>query len=286
LQAPPTGVPENYREVVVAPPHPEGGQAKPSAAIAALPRWMQAKAPIWVPTSDILPNRFRSGMLLIFLLGVLGWAAIAFAAKWNSAYSPGPLTEGHAAFGCDLCHSSFARVPTASCQSCHADKAATAIHQEKKVGCADCHSEHRGAKFDIARDVGSGCQSAGCHVTVHAAEKRLLAQQGPPQPGLKVPPAVALAAHFEAGDAMHDKHANLTAACAACHTNGDPSLLETNAKQPSIRMKELRDIRMRCLGCHGFGPEATLRERCYSCHLEHPSDKAAVLTVLRFPDAP
>jgi thioredoxin reductase (NADPH) len=281
----PSKLPENYRDVVVAPPR-EVGQAKPSAAIAAPPRWMQAKAPIWVPTSDILPNRFRSGMLLICLLGVLGWAAVAFGAKWNSAYSPGPLTEAHAAFGCASCHSSFSRVPDASCQSCHSDKVATAIHQQKKVGCADCHSEHRGAKFDIARDVGSGCQSSGCHVTVHAAELRLLARQGAPEPGLKVPPAVALAAHFEAGDAMHDKHANLKAACAACHTNGDPGLLEANAKQPAIRIKELKDLRMRCLGCHGFGPEATLRERCYSCHLEHPADQAAVLTVLRFPDAP
>jgi thioredoxin reductase (NADPH) len=283
LQAPPANVPGNYRDVVVAPAR-EAGQAKPSAAISALPRWMQAKAPIWVPTSDILPNRFRSGMLVIFLLGVLGWAAIAFAAKWNSAYSPGPLTEVHAAFGCASCHSSFARVSDANCQSCHADKTAAAIHQQKKVSCEDCHSEHRGAKFDIARDVGSGCQSAGCHVTVHAAQKRLLAKQAAPEPGLKVPPAVALAAHFEAGDAMHDKHANLKAACAACHTGGDPGLLDANPKQPAIRVKELKDIRMRCLDCHGFGPEATLRERCYSCHLEHPTEKAAVLTVLRFPD--
>jgi thioredoxin reductase/pSer/pThr/pTyr-binding forkhead associated (FHA) protein len=285
LNDPPQHIPGQYREVVVA-PQKEAGQAKPSAAIAALPRWLQAKAPIWVPTSDILPNRFRSGMLVIFVLGVVGWAGLAFAKKWNTAYSPGPLTDAHAAFECNSCHSTFARVADTSCQACHADKAATAIHAQKKVSCDDCHSEHRGAKFDIARNVGAGCQSAGCHVTVHTAEKALLAKQGPPQPGLKVPPAVALAAHFEAGDAMHDKHANLTAACAACHTGGDPSLLDANPKQPAIRVKELKDIRMRCLGCHGFGPEATLRQRCYSCHLEHPSDKAAILTTLRFPDAP
>ena len=285
MEVAPKQIPGHYKDVVVAPQR-EAGQAKPSAAIAALPRWLQAKAPIWVPTSDILPNRFRTVMLLIFVLGVLGWTAIAFAKKWNSAYSPGPLSAGHSAFACASCHSSFATVSTASCQSCHADKAATAIHQQKKIGCAECHSEHRGAKFDIARNVGAGCQSAGCHVTVHTAQKRILAQQGAPEPGLKVPPAVALAAHFEAGDAMHDKHANLKASCAACHTGGDPSLAEVNGKQPAIRTKELRDIRMRCLGCHGFGPEATLRQRCYSCHLEHPSDKAAILTTLRFPDAP
>ncbi|HTC34597.1 MAG TPA: NAD(P)-binding domain-containing protein [Bryobacteraceae bacterium] len=284
-QEAPKQIPGQYREVVVAPPR-EAGQAKPSAAIAALPRWMQAKAPIWVPTSDILPNRFRSVLLLIFVLGVLGWAGVAFAKKWNSAYSPGPLTESHAAFGCEMCHSSFASVQMASCLGCHADKTATAIHQQIKVGCTSCHSEHRGAKFDSARNVGAGCQSAGCHVTVHAAQKQLLAKQGAPEPGLQVPPAVALAAHFEAGDKMHDKHANLKAGCAACHTGGDPSLAAVDPQHPTVRTKELKDIRMRCLSCHGFGPDATLRQRCYSCHLEHPDEKAAIITTLRFPDVP
>jgi thioredoxin reductase/pSer/pThr/pTyr-binding forkhead associated (FHA) protein/ferredoxin len=281
----PENIPGNYREVVVPPPHVEGGQAKPSASISALPHWMQAKAPIWVPTSDILPNRFRSRMLLIGLLCVLGWAAIAFAAKWNSAYSPGPLNASHAAFGCESCHSSFARVSDTSCRACHADQKASAIHQSQMVGCAGCHSEHRGAKFDIARNVGSGCQAAGCHVTVHTAERNLLLRQAPPQPGLHAP-TVAFAAHFEAGDALHDKHANLAAACAACHTGGDPTILDANPQKPEIRTNELKAMRLRCLGCHGFGPEATLRERCYSCHLEHSSEKSAILTMLRFPDSP
>jgi len=285
LQAGLRQIPENYREVSLAPSHPEAPQPKPSAGIAALPHWLQAKAPIWIPSSDILPNRFRSAMLAIFVLGVLGWAVAAFAEKWNSAYSPGPLTEAHAAFGCNSCHGAFASVPAASCQACHADQKASAIHAQHQVACPSCHAEHRGATFDIARNVGDGCQSSGCHVTVHDAEKRILAKQAAPEPGLKVPPAVALAAHFEAGDAMHDKHANLKEACAACHTGGDPSLAALDPKQPGIRVKELKDIRMRCLNCHGFGPQATLGERCYSCHLEHPSDKAAVITTLRFPAA-
>ncbi len=285
LQLAPKDVPGQYRDVVVAPPHAEVGQAKPSTAIAALPRWMRAKAPIWVPTSDIFPNRFRTGMLLLFVLVVVAWTAVAFAAKWNSAYSPGALTKAHAASGCASCHSGFARVADTSCQSCHADKTATTIHQQTKVACTDCHSEHRGVKFDIARNVGAGCQAAGCHVSVHDAEKKLLAQQGPPEPGLKVPTAVALAAHFEAGDALHDKHSNLNAACAACHTRGDTRLLKINPAQPAVRTQELKAIRMRCLGCHGFGPEATLRARCYSCHLEHPTEKAAIITTLNFPDA-
>lgn len=283
----PEEVPGQYREVVVAPPHAEGGKAKPSEAISALPNWLQAKAPIWVPTSDILPNRFRNTLLSIFLLGVLGWGALAFAKKWNSAYTPGPLTEAHAAFGCESCHSGFKGVADAQCQACHTDEKPRTVHAQAQAECVSCHSEHRGAKFDIARDVSSGCQSAGCHVTVHSEQKQILAKQSPPEPGLKVPQAVALGVKFEAGDAMHDKHANLKAACAACHTGGDQSLLEVNAKQPAIREKELHDIRMRCLGCHGFGPEATLGQRCYSCHVEHPGPAAkAILTTLQFSSTP
>jgi thioredoxin reductase (NADPH) len=285
LQPATENVPEEYKNVVTAPAR-EAGQAKPSAAISAMPRWMQAKAPIWVPTSDILPNRFRARIVLVATLGVLCVAAVALAAKWNSAFSPGPLTQAHAAFSCELCHTTAGRVADVSCQGCHDGKTARPVHAQHRVECAACHSEHHGATFDLARNVGSGCQAAGCHVTVHAAEKKFLAGQPKPDPSLKIPPAVALAAHFEAGDAMHDKHSTLSAACAACHTGGDPSLLDAKPDQPGIRARELKDIRMRCLACHGFGPETTLRERCYSCHLEHPTEKAEILTVLRFPDAP
>ena len=165
-------------------------------------------------------------MLLLCVIGVLGWSVVAFAAKWRTAYTPGPLAEVHAAFGCESCHAGFARVADTSCQTCHPATAVRAIHTQNKASCVSCHSEHLGAKFDIARNIGSGCQAAGCHVTVHETEKKFLAARTAPEPGLVVPSAVALAAHFEAGDAIHDKHANLKAACAACHTDGDPSRLD------------------------------------------------------------
>jgi thioredoxin reductase (NADPH) len=279
-------LPESYREVTAPPPRAEAGQANPSSAIAALPRWMQAKAPIWVPTSDILPNRFRSTALVLCLVGVLGWTAVAFAEKWNGAYSPGPLSQPHAGVGCESCHSHFGREPDVNCKSCHSEKTPQAVHVQRNIGCVGCHSEHRGAKFDIARNVGGGCQSAGCHVTVHVAETRLLAGRAAPEPGLKIPSAVSLAVHFEANDAMHEKHADLKASCEACHTGGDPGPLEKKPDQPGIRVNELKVMRMRCLGCHGFGPEATLRDRCYSCHLEHPTEKAEIITLHRFPAPP
>jgi len=280
-------IPGNYRDVVAPPAGLGTGQAKPSESIAALPHWMQAKAPIWVPSSDILPNRFRSTTLVIFTLGAFGLAALggvggALAKKWDSAYSPGGLSKVHASINCKACHVGFGEVSDVGCHGCHQAETASVIHTQHKVACAGCHSEHQGFDFDPARNVGQGCQAAGCHVTVHTREKQLLAQQAPPQPGLKPPAAVAMAARFEAGDALHDKHANLAAGCAACHTGGDPSLAAEDPAYPEIAIKERTQMRMRCLGCHGFGPEATLRARCYSCHVEHPAGAARILTTLRF----
>src|SRR5262249_54036993 len=45
-QATPEALPA-YRGVVSAPAARSAGEEKPSAAVAALPKWMQAKAPIW-----------------------------------------------------------------------------------------------------------------------------------------------------------------------------------------------------------------------------------------------
>ncbi len=284
-------LPSHYRDVVT-PQHGGAGEAKPSSAIAALPVWMQAKAPIWVPTSDILPNRFRSRLIVIALLAVLASAAYVWIARRHSFYSPGPtakfhsvtdaafrerLQGNHASTECATCHSGFRRVRSSDCQSCHAGVHAGAVHDKLGIACAGCHSEHRGSQFDVARDVGGGCQASGCHSNVHEKQRLLLAKQSPPDTGVKIPLAVALEAPFTGpDDPMHAKHVNLKGECGNCHTSGDPTTAVPR-----------QAMRMRCLGCHGFGPEATLRLRCYSCHFEHPTKTPEkVLATLRFPDSP
>ncbi len=294
-------LPEMYRDVVKV-PEPRAGEAKPSAVIAGLPIWMQDKAPIWVPTSDIKPNRFRSWALVVALLAVLGCAAAAWGARWHAFYSPGPLSKFHAAgteqfaqmvdafqvhSQCAACHPGFAGVPKDACQKCHADVLpakiqAAAMHERKGVACVNCHSEHRGLNVDIERNVGGGCQASGCHVTVHEKQKSV-AGKSRPKLEVVIPLAVAFEAKFEAkvegaektpDGSMHTKHIAVLGDCAGCHTDGDP------------KIKVAREtMRMRCLGCHGFGPEATLRERCYSCHFEHVTATAQqALTKLQFPD--
>ncbi len=289
-------IPANYRKVVgdarpsIAPSITE---VKPSAGIAARPVWIQDTAPIWVPTSDILPNRFRSWMVMASIVATMACAAYPVVSKKYEVYSPGPTSSFHTIANakfekrleqndigsqCAACHSGFARVDAANCQLCHSESKPTKAHEEKGVACAGCHSEHNGPQFDIARNVGAGCQSAGCHVQIHQKQLLLLAkQQKPPEGPTKVPSAVALEVTFrKSGDPLHVQHADLKEDCNACHVPDNP------------KIKVPREImRMKCVGCHSFGPEASLRERCYSCHFEHPGKGAKkVLATIRFPENP
>ncbi|MGH9722910.1 MAG: NAD(P)-binding domain-containing protein [Bryobacteraceae bacterium] len=291
-KAEPKDLPANYRDVVTAPQRRDAGESKPSATIAARPIWAQSKAPIWVPTSDILPNLFRSRILLISVVAVLALAAYAFTARRYGFYSPGPTAKVHSTANavfvkrleqyevsseCAACHSGFARVQNDSCNVCHADTHATKIHDGQGLTCVSCHSEHKGPQFDIARNVGGGCQASGCHTSVHEKPKLILARQRRPE-GVNVVVTVAFEAPFrKSGDELHVQHADLKDDCASCHIDGD-----------NPKIKTPRDMmRMRCLGCHGFGPEATLRERCYSCHFEHPTKKPEkILAAMRFTDVP
>ncbi|MBI2688444.1 MAG: NAD(P)-binding domain-containing protein [Acidobacteria bacterium] len=285
-------LPAGYRDVVQPPQRKAAGEARPSAAISALPVWMQSKAPIWVPTSDILPNRFRAVMLFTGLLASLGWATYAWVARSYSLYSPGPiaavhsvenagfrekLLANHSSSDCAACHSGFAGVRDTGCQSCHAGLQPSPVQQHKPIACATCHAEHRGKQFELARNVGGTCQSAGCHVRVHEKPNLVQASQkrDTPAPESK---AVAFEAPWDFGGDKdtHPQHKSGRVKCMQCHDD-----VEAEKKVPRAVM------RTRCLGCHSFGPEATLRARCYSCHFEHPAKiPGPVLAATRFDDVP
>lgn len=305
-QAAPKDLPGNYREVVTASrPEHKAGEAKPSAAIAALPAWIQAKAPIWVPTSDILPNKLRSLLVFLCLLGGLGWVAYAWGTRSHALYSPGPVAKFHTVANakyalllegesksseCLACHVRFSRVSPAKCQNCHknvykapdgtaADKHFL-VHQQRGIACAICHQEHRGAQISLAQTEGETCQSAGCHISVHQKQTLLLARNQRSTPTPKIS-AVAFEASLVLGSDsdVHPKHDDSGVKCNQCHImpakeGGDMPVV------PRL------DMRTKCLNCHGFGPQATLRSRCFSCHFEHPTQKPEKFTPTRFPDAP
>jgi putative YpdA family bacillithiol system oxidoreductase len=129
--------------------------------------------------------------------------------------------------------------------------------------------------------------SAGCHVTIH---EKLQAVAGANRPKLEkpVPVAAAFAAHFEdfsakPDDAMHKKHFEAfgNADCKSCHDSDAPEPLDPKKPKPAADLAKARhDMRLKCLGCHGFGPQATLRARCYSCHFEHNTDPSSFLAAV------
>lgn len=271
-------VPSGYKEVVTAPARAEAGGAKPSAAIASLPEWAQEKAPIWVPTSDIMPNRFRSAMLATGLFAALGLAAYAWMSSEYGMYSPGPTASVHSMLHagfkemsrarhlpseCAACHSGFTAAPDTNCQSCHSGLHPAQKHKTAMLSCASCHREHQGSERQLLLGVGPTCQSAGCHTQVHQnpALAAVSRQVRAPQPVSK---AVAFEAPFDfsgdKGKDFHPEHKKAQVICAQCHDDA-----EAEKKVPREVM------RSRCLACHGFGPEKTLQARCYSCHFEHPT---------------
>jgi thioredoxin reductase (NADPH) len=290
---------KTYEKVI---PKKPAGEAKPGDAIAARPEFIQDKAPIWVPTSDILPNKFRSRMLLGSLVLVLAFAAFAYGARKRSYVIPGPTSKYHSgdnetfvqqmeAFGigsqCAACHAAFTRVRNEECQKCHSDMQPVPARDAKihaGLACTQCHSVHRGRGWEIGKDVADGCQNSDCHVTFHQKLKSV-AGASRPKMDKPVPAAVAFETHFDdynvkPEDSMHLKHfaafGNLE--CKACHdSDAPPSPDPKNPRKPEVLAKVRSDMRMKCLACHGFGPEATLRTRCYTCHFEHKSDAATFL---------
>lgn len=307
LMAIPAALPGNYRDAVPAPSpqqHREAGEAKPSAAITAQPAWLQAKAPIWVPTSDILPNRFRSVLIILCMLGGLSWGGFGWMMKPQSFYSPGPMAKSHSAgnskfinllaadqksSGCSACHAGFERVSAAKCQNCHLKVYKSLdekpiekhflAHNQRGIGCATCHREHKGAQFALTRTGSETCQAAGCHVSIHRDETIVQASQKPIAPEIK-----ALAVSFEANwvvgadNDVHPKHKEMRVKCNECHVGE-----KGGERYPVLPRKELR---MKCLSCHGFGPAAAIQSRCYSCHFEHPTETPERFSPARFPNTP
>lgn len=305
--APVEGLPSNYQSVVVAsePMAPSTGPGRvgevlPSAEITALPKWMQKAAPIWVPSSDILPNRFRMWATLGAVIFVAVAALYLWAANRHGVYTPAPTAIAHtsahpkfhaqlAALGmtrdCAACHVAFERVQDNSCLKCHPQITIATYHRKfhRKISCTACHIEHRGAAYRAAHDVSSGCLASGCHTTFHEKTRRkmnmvelarVVDYENRP---MNVPLSVAYDAPFRApNDVMHTKHAGMKGECLNCHLSVVPFIKESSGP-----------IRMRCLRCHGFGVEATVRARCYSCHFEHQTSQSEkVLAVVKFPDKP
>ena len=131
----------------------------------------------WIPTTDLLsrwPVAFFTWALI-----VVGLVSVAAAYWYTSAFSPGPISNAHAATqfstvpaiattpnsgSCTNCHS-FTGNMERRCAACHRTEAFTATvikpHEAAGIGCVDCHAEHQGASFSATAGALASCTQ--CH---------------------------------------------------------------------------------------------------------------------------
>ena len=125
--------------------------------------------------------RGRKGLFAISFLGAIALAALlgygSATTRYRGVASPGPVVSSHARFEekCGACHTPHAA--SAQCEACH-DPLATghyenAAHvrfgnpdpakaaQADWLECAQCHTDHRGRTFPIARSDDRDCRR--CH---------------------------------------------------------------------------------------------------------------------------
>jgi pSer/pThr/pTyr-binding forkhead associated (FHA) protein len=131
----------------------------------------------WTPTSDLMsrwPLAFFTWALLI-----VGAVSVVAAYRYTNAFTPGQVSNAHAATqfaltpaiatkpnagSCTNCHSLTGNMEQ-RCAGCHHTDAfvATTIkpHAAAGVGCIDCHAEHKGAEFSAKQGALDSCTA--CH---------------------------------------------------------------------------------------------------------------------------
>jgi len=131
----------------------------------------------WAPTTDLVsrwPAAFFTWAIIL-----IGAGSVAAAYWYTNAFAPGPLSKAHAASQLSLSPPIALAANNGSCTTCHALKGsmdercaachrtdafkATVIkpHVAAGIGCADCHSEHKGAEFDAGEAALASCTT--CH---------------------------------------------------------------------------------------------------------------------------
>lgn len=131
----------------------------------------------WTPTTDLV-SRWPAAFFTWALI-VVGASSVAAAYWYTNAFSPGPLSQAHAASQMSLSPPIALSASSGSCTSCHAlkgrmDERCAACHQAEAfkatvikphaaagIGCASCHAEHQGVEFDATDAALRTCTS--CH---------------------------------------------------------------------------------------------------------------------------
>jgi thioredoxin reductase/NAD-dependent dihydropyrimidine dehydrogenase PreA subunit len=292
----------------------------------------------WLPTNDLV-RPWPRGYLYVFGTLMMLASIVAYFV-WERAYVPGDTSNPHALNlatlktrepltarrveqklvadrpaenQCNACHVIGASMQ-AKCVDCHNTQhfntSVIEKHEQAKIQCVDCHTEHKGA--DFRPGVVSRSMCIDCHRNNPTHPKALSLTDGKP---LKEPhngtfgyPVVddkwtwtdpmnkkwvkTFAESKEPLDAstkfhvIHAAAAPSTSAwkCSECH---DGSFQKS--------LKEVKIInRDKCATCHGqtFATAASLRAQdidsrrlgidCNSCHGQHPESQTLVAALRRF----
>jgi thioredoxin reductase (NADPH) len=162
--------------------------------------------------------------LYAILFGVATLAAGVLVFGESSLLSPAPISEIHAELEleCRACHTPF-QGASLGCESCHGAMADSNAHHSEGVGCADCHSEHRGIEHSLLAEAREDCST--CHAHPSIAEVPAHAVGGTMT--RFVDPASSQRAEAEAfttfSHAMHFEEAEITddPGCRTCHFVGE-----------------------------------------------------------------
>jgi thioredoxin reductase (NADPH) len=255
----------------------------------------------WRPTLD-LKNFHKSAY---FAWGIIIIAGFSLGALFipQAAYSPGGLSSSHTSdqpparglaldyngASCTMCHSPAGSI-NQNCTGCHTtntfqpkiyDK-----HQTERMGCVDCHAEHRGSNIHAALITYGICSS--CHngtYTIRYGDRAGGILPVPHGGGVGYPvvdgkwiwKGLAAAewkarglqenlAGYSIKDQFHLVHQvgrmQSRMKCTDCHTAGVPAPLATDNAP-----------RAECAKCHGLsltgGNTVRLQANCSTCHQQH-----------------
>ncbi len=288
----------------------------------------------WTPTDDLI-RPWPRGYLYVFGALTTILCAIAFFA-WEAAYVPGDTSNPHALPAaklpapiqerlslklvanapvenqCSACHAATTSMQN-KCVDCHEtnhfNTTVIAKHEEAKIQCVDCHTEHKGADFRPGLVSRSMC--IDCHRDGPTHPKAVSLKDGSP---LREPHRGSFGYPVENGvwswqRPMNPKWAKLFS---ESRTPLDPSAQfhlvhaavapaasawkcsECHAGAFAQGASEVKVInRDKCAVCHGqaYVQTASLRELdtdalrlgidCNSCHQQHPQSQT--LAALRRP---
>jgi thioredoxin reductase (NADPH) len=260
-------------------------------------------APKWKTTSDLQPDRNRSGAALIGLVAAGVILAILFVGKKESALLDGPLARGHDSQkfaslakehklqdGCNSCHTPMKKVAEDRCQTCHTGFApkhgvgaqAGHDHVSAKLQCSGCHEEHKGADRGEALVAKASCAKSGCHDARNPPHQKLAKEQPTPfvmQLKMPAPAKVTLPKGDakQSQDKLHAIHGNVTHKCMACHTASDGKSAGV-ATSACIRCHDAPQVteQLSFMNLSGAAPDSSA---CLGCHAMHDQ------TLARAPDA-